>query len=263
MARQLPGYPTLRVLDLSAGRGQILSALQREGADVRGTNYRTDDYKLVGCDTNFSFPVDSTVDLRESLPYPSESFDVVLLTEVLEHLETHRPVLTEAARVLSLGGHLIISSPNVARLHSRLHFFLSGTHKLVRRRISWDLQPEDLHAYHINPVDFALLHTLLFQSGLRVRRLAVTRFKLRHAWLMLLYPLLLLAARYETRHRVRPGRQQQGEDDLFRWLVHPALLASEQLLLLARKESPEAARSMCSRRKPEPHRSVHSRKRAT
>ena len=87
----------------------------------------------------------------------------------------------------------------------------------------------------MNPVDFPLLHTLLFQAGLRVRELRFTRFKARHAWLLPLYPLVLLFTRLATKRHVAPGLQRQGEDDLFRWLVHPAMLASEQLLVIARK----------------------------
>ena len=47
-ARRLPGYPKLRVLDLSAGRGEIAAALANDGCDVRGTHFRADDYKLAG-----------------------------------------------------------------------------------------------------------------------------------------------------------------------------------------------------------------------
>ncbi len=235
MVRELPGYPQLRILDLSTGRGEILSAFQRDGATVRATHYRTDDYKLIGCSGDFSFPIDNAVDLRRPLPYEPASFDVVLLIEVLEHLEIHWNVINEAGRVLTPGGHLIISTPNLARLHSRVHFLLTGTHKLIRRRVGWDLSPDDLYAYHVNPVDLPLLHTLLFQAGLRIRRVAMTRFKAQHAWLMLFYPVLWLTARYETRHRVTVGAQARGEDDLFRWLTHPTVLTSEQLLLLAEK----------------------------
>lgn len=235
LVRTLPAYPRLRILDLSAGRGEILSTLQQDGAQVRATHFRTDDYKLVGCETSFPFPIDTAVDLQQPLPYEAGSFDVVLLVEVLEHLETHRTVVNEIGRVLAPEGYLVVSTPNIARLHSRLQFFLTGTHKLVRRRIGWDLDPGELYAYHVNPVDFPMLHTLLFQAGLRVRRLGLTRFKPEHAWLMLLYPLLWLASRYETRHHIPPGERRHGEEDLFHWLVHPALLGSEQLLLLAQK----------------------------
>src|SRR6266700_2253791 len=86
-ARRLPGYPSLRVLDLSAGRGEIAAPL----------------------------------------PYPDAAFDLVILCEVAEHLPSSIPVIAEIGRVLTPGGHLILSTPNIARLHSRCHFFWAGT----------------------------------------------------------------------------------------------------------------------------------------
>lgn len=54
---------------------------------------------------------------RDSLPFDDESFDIVLLCEVLEHF-TNDPLraLRQLHRVLKTGGRLILTTPNVARL---------------------------------------------------------------------------------------------------------------------------------------------------
>ncbi|HEV2063550.1 MAG TPA: class I SAM-dependent methyltransferase [Thermoanaerobaculia bacterium] len=240
-ARRLPGYPKLSVLDLSCGRGEILAALQRDGCRVRGTHYRGDDYKLIEQSEPLEtagLPIDPDVDLAMPLPYADASFEIVILSEVAEHLPNHRTVIAEAGRILAPEGHLILSTPNIARLHSRWHFFWTGTHKLIRRRVGWDLTSDSLYAYHINPIDFPLLHTLLHQAGLKVKSLDFTRFKAKHAWLFALYPLVCLATRIETSRRRTGEAHAAGERDLFRWMVRPAMLASEQLLLTARKGRP-------------------------
>ena len=234
-ARRLPRYPKLRVLDLSAGRGEIAATLAGDGCDVRGTHFRADDYKLAEEPPSPGIAIDPDVDLTRPLPYGSAAFDLVILCEVAEHLPTYIPVIAEIGRVLAPSGHLILSTPNVARLHSRWHFFWTGTHKLIRRRVGWDLTPDDLYAYHITPVDFPLLHTLLRQAGLSVERLEVTRFKWKHAWLFLLYPFIWLSTRLETRRHRSGSGHAAGEEDLFRWMTRPAMLGSEQLLLTARK----------------------------
>lgn len=239
--RRLPGYPRLRVLDLSAGRGEVAAALAGDGCAVRGTRFRDDDYQLADRSAPLpaeGIPIDAHVDLTRPLPYGGAQFDLVILCEVVEHLPAPIPVIAEAGRVLAPGGHLVLSTPNIARLHSRWHFFWTGTHKLIRRRVGWDLGAEDLYAYHIGPVDFPLLHTLLHQAGLSIERLDVTRFKWRHAWLLASYPLLWLATRLETRRHRGGVDHARGEEDLFRWMTHPAMLASEQLLVTARKDAP-------------------------
>jgi SAM-dependent methyltransferase len=233
--RRLPGYPRLSVLDLSAARCEVLRALADDGCAVRGTHYRTDDYKLIGHVREATLPIDEGVDLARCLPFEDVLFDVVILSEVIEHLDGHATVVREAGRVLKPGGHFVLSTPNVGRLHSRLHFLLTGAHKLIRRRVGWDLAPDDLYAYHVRPVDFPLFHTFLHQAGLSIERLDFTRFKLRHSPLLLLYPVIWLAAWIEFTGRGGDGDFRRGERDLRRWMLHPAMLASEQLLITARK----------------------------
>ncbi len=63
-------------------------------------------------------------DVDESLPFPAESFDVVVAAEVLEHLRLPERALGEAMRVLRPGGLLVGSVPNCFRLKSRLRFLL-------------------------------------------------------------------------------------------------------------------------------------------
>lgn len=48
----------------------------------------------------------------ESLPFPPESFDLILCEHVFEHLERPARVLSECARVLRPGGRLLFMTPN-------------------------------------------------------------------------------------------------------------------------------------------------------
>jgi hypothetical protein len=109
-------------------------------------------------------------------------------------------------------------------LHSRWKFFWTGTHKLIRERPATEVSRDELYAYHINPLDFPLAHTVLHQAGLSIQQLRFTRIKPEHAWLMLLYPLNWLLIRVEMRA------------DVARWMLKPAMLFSEQLLLIAERK---------------------------
>ena len=50
--------------------------------------------------------------IGESLPFRANSFDCVLLSEVIEHLEAPQISIREAMRVLCPGGRLLITTPN-------------------------------------------------------------------------------------------------------------------------------------------------------
>jgi SAM-dependent methyltransferase len=61
-----------------------------------------------------------------SAPFPleDESFDVVVVGELLEHLPLPERTVAEARRVLRPGGRLVGSVPNAYRLKARLTFLL-------------------------------------------------------------------------------------------------------------------------------------------
>ncbi len=109
----------LQILDLGCRDG-ALSAAYLDGNQVIGVD--VDRAALAkaerrGLETAWA-------DVDEPLPFPDESFDVVVAAEVLEHLRLPERALTEAMRVLRPGGLLVGSVPNCFRLKSRLRFLL-------------------------------------------------------------------------------------------------------------------------------------------
>lgn len=66
------------------------------------------------------FPV-APVDLeREPFPFADQTVDVIVCNQVLEHLKNIFLPLREMARILTVGGHLLIGIPNVAAMQNRL-----------------------------------------------------------------------------------------------------------------------------------------------
>jgi 2-polyprenyl-3-methyl-5-hydroxy-6-metoxy-1,4-benzoquinol methylase len=59
---------------------------------------------------------------REPIPAPDRSYGLVMFTEVLEHIAVTDPsvVLGEIRRILTIGGRLILSTPNVANVSNIL-----------------------------------------------------------------------------------------------------------------------------------------------
>jgi SAM-dependent methyltransferase len=224
------------VLDVSCRRGELLRELAQRGYQVRGTNFEPQAAPLDG------LAVDNDVDLMRGLPYPDNSFDLVCLTEVIEHLENYRGAIAEIARVLVPGGSVIITTPNIMRLDSRLAFLLSGFHKAKRRLIPLDTAVEDSHRFHNYPIGFPLLYYLLKAHGLVVEKLGHGRVKLISR---LLYPLLfpLVAANSGLRLIKREKRAESRELNrpLLHWMLSRPMLTEDNLIIRARKVEARAS----------------------
>src|SRR5262249_31358454 len=87
-------------LDLSAGHGLSTRMLQARG------------WRVVATERTVSRPGWVAADLISDLPFRSETFDLVLLLEVIEHLPDIPHSLREIARVLKPGGTAIVTTPN-------------------------------------------------------------------------------------------------------------------------------------------------------
>jgi SAM-dependent methyltransferase len=98
-----------RVLDCGCGAGNYALEYARLGARTVGVEYQRD--KLQSAPRGTPGVLLMAAD-ASALPLASESFDVVVLNEVLEHVPDQRLVLAELRRVLTPGGRLVLMSPN-------------------------------------------------------------------------------------------------------------------------------------------------------
>src|SRR3954453_16315867 len=60
------------------------------------------------------------------LPYPDNDFDVILLTEVIEHFDDDRLTIHEAYRCLRPGGSILIYAPNRLYPYETHGFYVFG-----------------------------------------------------------------------------------------------------------------------------------------
>ncbi len=84
------------------------------------------------------------------LPYADNTFDLIVCSEVLEHVPNWLAALNEFERVLEPGGSLIISTPNKLSMYGLTRYpgrFLLGTkHAYDRWRIYWEHRSALKHA---------------------------------------------------------------------------------------------------------------------
>lgn len=100
----------LRVLDLGCGNGSLSNLLAQQGHEVVGVEVSESGYKFA----TLNFPNCQFIQASiYELPYEKleHSFDVVISSEVIEHLLYPRELLTAAKQCLKPHGHLIVTTP--------------------------------------------------------------------------------------------------------------------------------------------------------
>ncbi|MBI5083853.1 MAG: methyltransferase domain-containing protein [Acidobacteria bacterium] len=120
--RAVPGGSM--VLDVGCGQGFLAERMAERGCRVTGVD------ALPEAERRHAMAEYHCCDLRHGLAQlqgrlREESFDHVLLLDVLEHLPEPGEVLRQTRGFLMPGGRLLVSLPNVANITARLHL-LSG-----------------------------------------------------------------------------------------------------------------------------------------
>lgn len=112
----------LKALEIGYGSGFNLMVLKQLGFEELGIDVLTPDCWNYALKDNhkFKFNVLRCDITKESLPFPNENFDVVLLIDVLEHLYNPYFTLKEILRVLKNHGLTVIRTPNCANLKNRI-----------------------------------------------------------------------------------------------------------------------------------------------
>lgn len=96
-----------RVLDNGCGIGMFVKHLTPHAGQVIGMDYDFDRIRVAGEDLSHLLSA-----VGEKLPFPSETFDVTISHEVLEHVSDDRAAVAEIVRTLRPRGRAIVFVPN-------------------------------------------------------------------------------------------------------------------------------------------------------
>jgi len=137
--------PGLEILEVGSGGGHVLRMFRRSkltACDVSGVLLENARRKLAGYDVRFV-----KGELADA-GFADASFDRVICTEVLEHVEDPEAVLADLARVLRPTGRAVITLPNdplILRAKALLRRTPVGW--LWRNRIEWGGDKYHLHRW--------------------------------------------------------------------------------------------------------------------
>ena len=113
-----------RVLEFGAGTGTLIGKLLAEDLG----------FALTGADLlsrPAAIPAEIDwiqADLNAPLPCPDASFDAIISTEVIEHLENPRAAFREFSRLVRRGGRLLLTTPNQESIRSLASLIVRGHH---------------------------------------------------------------------------------------------------------------------------------------
>jgi len=139
---QIMGVPAggSRLLEIGCGSGRKLELLRELGWETQGVEQ--DPNAVANC---VSKNLDVSCGALKEQNYKDDSFDVVIMSHVIEHLHDPRATLIEIRRILKPGGLLSMTAPNINSL---------GARYFGKAWIGWD-PPRHIHDF--SPVSITAL----------------------------------------------------------------------------------------------------------
>jgi SAM-dependent methyltransferase len=139
-----------RLLDIGCGPGFFLEEAKSAGFEATGVDYSAWGARYARNHFGISVFEGSLEEAR----FEDQSFDVIVLMDLIEHLENPRALLKEIRRVLKHDGIIYLSTPDIGSFFSKI------------LGVRW----WGIHRHHLFYFSRKTLETLLAQEGFRARQ---------------------------------------------------------------------------------------------
>ncbi len=204
--------PFGKLLDVGCGGGRFLNRMKKRGWQVEGTDFDEQATKKVTA----RYSIQTHVGDLPQCALPANSFDVITMSQTIEHLYDPQSTLRECLRVLKPGGLLVMTTPNVNSLGAsefgpywrgweaprHLHLFSVESLKKLSERAGFVI--DEAHTYSAGAaVVYRVSHTLQGQTE-------------HHSWLDELKLLLWSYGKEVHEYRAQIAQPHTGQNILIR-----------------------------------------------
>jgi SAM-dependent methyltransferase len=220
------------LLDIPAGEGALAWQLSKLGYDVTGGDVDPNFFKVGSLRCIF-------IEMNRRFPVENEQFDFVSCVEGIEHLQDQYHFVRECHRILKDRGYLVLSTPNILNLASRLKFLMSGFYSLFPRPINEYSQVPVFD--HIHPVSYYQLRYILHTQGFQITGVATDLLRRGAVPLYILKPLVRLYTLRTMRKELDP-KQRAANREIRNVLTSSDILLGRTLIVVARKTSSDSIR---------------------
>lgn len=155
-----------KVLEVGCGTGFLASQLFANGMDVIATDVLPEAVCFVqasGVTKKLVF------NANQPWPFLAESFQKVIMLDVLEHIENDERCLQEARRVLCLGGEMVLTVPAHQYLYSNWDVVLGHYRRYTKKELREKLKKAgfkiNVLSYHNFIAFFPALFLKVFNKG--------------------------------------------------------------------------------------------------
>lgn len=149
-----------KLLDAGCGTGWFSKAAVERGAIVTSMDIGENLLEQVSRKCNSQRVVGSIL----NIPFPDETFDIVMSSEVIEHVPDPDKAIVELFRVLKKGGTLILTTPNKSWYFA---IWIANTFKLrpyqgLENWTGWWEMKRKLKAIGFNEIEMSGIHMFPF-----------------------------------------------------------------------------------------------------
>jgi 2-polyprenyl-3-methyl-5-hydroxy-6-metoxy-1,4-benzoquinol methylase len=131
----LANEPIGKLLDVGCGGGRFLNRMKRHGWQVEGTDFDEQATRKVTA----RYGITTYVGDLSQCSLHTESFDVITMSQTIEHLYDPQATLRECLRILKPGGLLVMTTPNAKSM---------GTNEFGAFWRGWEA-PRHLHLFSV------------------------------------------------------------------------------------------------------------------